>query len=196
MDSMERLDLGIRKDNFEIKNTKSKNNVCGCIYRHSRSDLTEFLEYMEKCLSILSCESKDVYISGDFNIDLLKIEKKDSYLKFYNSLASFGFLPLIIDPTRVTDTAATIIDNIYTNCLEYSQNSGNILLSISEHYCQFTSVKRKKIDIKDSNVYRRNYSKFVTQSFRDDILIQVWDNTLTDVNDQFNDFYWRLESCR
>ena len=28
-----------------------------------------------------------------------------------------------------------------------------------------------------------------------DVSLQKWENNLTDVNDQFNDFYWRLEGC-
>ena len=33
------------------------------------------------------------------------------------------------------------------------------------------------------------------QTFREDVSIQIWNNNLTDVNEQFNDFYWRLEGC-
>ena len=49
-----------------------------------------------------------------------------------------GFLPLIVHPTRVTDTSSTVIDNIYSNCFDYNQNSGDILITISEHFSQFT----------------------------------------------------------
>ena len=199
-DAIERTDLKIMTDDYEatwieIKNKKSKNIVCGCIYRHPRNDMTKFIEYIENCLETLDKENKQVYISGDFNIDLLKLDNNSAYLEFYNLLVSHGFLPQIINPTRITDTTATVIDNIYTNCFQYSQNSGNILLSISEHFSQFISVKRNKIDFKNLNIYRHNYSKFNTQSFRDDVSLQKWDNDLTDVNDQFNDFYWRLEKC-
>ena len=115
--------------------------------------------------------------------------------EFYNLLVSFVFLPQIIHPTRVTDTTAIVIDNIYTNCLDYKQNSGNILFSVSEHYSQFISVERKKIDFKDLNIYCRDYSKFNSQSFCDDVSIQQWDVNLTDASDQFSDFYLRLNGC-
>ena len=46
-------------------------------------------------------------------------------------MVSFGFLPQIEDPTRVTESSVTIINNNYTNCHEYS---GNILISISEFF--------------------------------------------------------------
>ena len=33
---------------IEIKNKNSKNIICGCLYRHPRHDLSEFLEYLER----------------------------------------------------------------------------------------------------------------------------------------------------
>ena len=56
-------------------------------------------------------------LCGDFNIDLLKIENNQNYHQFYNMLCSFGFLPKIIQPTRVTDHHSTLIDKIFSNNL-------------------------------------------------------------------------------
>ena len=98
-------------------------------------------------------------------------------------MVRFGFLPQILDPTRVTESPVTIINNIYTNCHEYNHYSGNILISISDHFSQFLSVERQKVDFKNVTMYRGHY------------YIQKWNNNLSNVNDQFNDFYWRLEGC-
>ena len=49
-----------------------------------------------------------------------------------------------------------------------------------------------------SNQFRciqRDFSKFSDKSFRDDVSIQNFDNEFTDVNDQFNDFYFKIEGC-
>ena len=81
---------------------------------------------MDKCLHILVKENKEVYISGDFNTNLLRLENNTSHPEFYN-LVSLGFLPQILDPTRVTESSVTIIDNTYTNCHKYNHYSGNIL---------------------------------------------------------------------
>ena len=67
-------------------------------------------------------------------------------------------------------------------------------MTISEHFSQFFPVSRAKLDLKDINIYQRNYSNFDSNSFRGDISIQKWDNNFADVNDQFNDFYKRLDS--
>ena len=59
---------------IEINVKKSKNIVCGCIYRHPYSDITTFDNYVSKCLTKISKENKNCYLAGDFNIDLLKYE--------------------------------------------------------------------------------------------------------------------------
>ena len=66
---------------------------------------------------------------------------------FYNILCSFGFLPKIIQPTRVTDNETSLIDNIFTNNLNDVTLSGNLLLTLSEHFSQFLSVERDYIDV-------------------------------------------------
>ena len=58
---------------IEIK-TKIVKISCGCIYRHPHNNLDEFFMYLEMCLATLAKENKEVYIYGDFNLDLLKID--------------------------------------------------------------------------------------------------------------------------
>ena len=82
---------------------------------------------MKNCLDKLNKENKEIYISGDFNIDLLKYDSNKKYQEFYNQMTTSGFLPQILQPTRITETTATIIDNIYTNNLTNDITSGNIL---------------------------------------------------------------------
>ena len=117
---IERNDLNINNISFEaiwieILNSKTKNILCGCIYRHPNSDVEEFTNYVSKCLSKVDKEKKECYLSGDFNIDLLKYDSNNKYSEFVNTITSFGFLPHILQPTRITDHSATIIDNIYSN---------------------------------------------------------------------------------
>ena len=145
---------------IEVKNKSSKNIVIGNIYRLPHNNINEFYQCLEKCLVKLSRENKKVYICGDLNIDLLKIDTAHLDQHFFNLLCCYGFLPHILHPTRVTETTATIIDNIFSNNIHDEMSSGNILLTLSEHFSQFLSVNREKIDIKKINIYQRNYSTF------------------------------------
>ena len=196
---IERKDLNTRHDDYEsvwveIKQKFSKNVVTGCIYRHPRYNFKEFLCYLENCLSKLTKENKEIYICGDFNIDLLKIENNQNYQQFYNLLCSFGFLPKIIQPTRVNDHHSNLIDNIFSNHLTDETKSGNIFLTLSEHFSQFVSIKREKIEYKNLNILQHDYSKFQSQQFRDDVSIQNWSTNLLQV-ELFIDFHTKLLGC-
>ena len=45
-------------------------------------------------------------------------------------MTSYFFQPHIIQPTRITDHSATLIDNIYLNTIEYKTISGNLIYDI------------------------------------------------------------------
>ena len=149
---------------------------------------------MEPLIVNLIKEDKEIYICGDFNSDLLKIDKSNNYKRFCDLMSSYGFFPNILLPTRVTENSATIIDNIFSN-INNPIISGNIITDFSDHYTQFISVQRHKMDLKSVTIYKRDYSKFSEDSFRDDISIQDFTNNYDDVNDQFRDFYFKLEGC-
>ena len=95
--SFERFDLKIQDNDFEsiwteIRNDKSKNIVCGCIYRHPHEyNMESFFNYMDFVLSKLSNENKEVYICGDFNINLLNINTDDAPSNLYNLFNSKVF---------------------------------------------------------------------------------------------------------
>ena len=200
-DSYERQDLKILEEEFEavwveIKNNRNKNIVVGCTYRHPHNNnLDSYISYMQRCLNILNKENKEVYISGDFNIDLLKYDTNLKYQEFYNLMIGNGYLPQIILPTRITDSTMSIIDNIYTNTFTTEIIGGNILIQVADHLCQFISVRKRKITLKNNIIYKRSYENFNEESFLDDLSIQNWNNDLGDTNEKFNDFIWRLEQC-
>ena len=78
----------------------------------------------------------------------------------------------ILQLTSMPDNTATVIDNIFSNNIQDNIICGNILLTLSEHFSQFLSVKRGNVDLKEVNIYRRDYSTFSSESFRDDVSIQ------------------------
>ena len=136
---------------IEIKNKKSKNILCGTIYRDPNivaNDHQVFLEYLDTVLVKTSKENKEIYISGDFNIDLLSIESNTQNKNFYDLMCSYGLLPKIIQPTTSTETTSTIIDNIFTNTFSARTISGNILTDFSDHLGNLYLLKGEKLIIK------------------------------------------------
>ena len=130
---------------IEIKNKRSTNIVITSIYRHPHDNFNDFFQYLEKCLSVVAQENKELYIYGDINFDLLKIDSDHVTQRFFNLLCSFGLLPHVLQPSRVTDNTATVIDNIFSNNIQDNIVSGNILLTLSEHFSISINYKRKAI---------------------------------------------------
>ena len=77
-----------------------------------------------------------MYLLGDYNINLLNIDKHAASQDFADAMFSHSFFPTISKPTRVTDKSATLIDNIFFN--NYVQNSrslaGILDTDISDHF--------------------------------------------------------------
>ena len=195
-DDLNKVDKSFEAVWIEIENTKSKNIVCGCFYRHPSSDINEFTTYISKSLTKITREKKECYLMGDFNVDLLKYESSTKHRDFLNNLTSFGYLPFILQPTRITDSSTSLIDNIYTNNFSQETRSGNILIQFADHFSQFLSIDKEVIRLKAQDVYKRDMSNFNEQAFLDDISIQNWNATNhEDSNSKFNDFIWRIESC-
>ena len=197
--SFERVGLRAQTSEYEgvwveIKNSKSRNIVCGCVYRHPTYDMSNFLNYIDSCLKILSDENKEVYLCGDFNIDLLQIDSNKCYMSFYNLLNCNGLLPLIIHPSRVVEgQKPSLIDNIFCNNIDNFVISGNIYFKLSEHFSQFASVNRGKIDVKKIVMFGRDYKNFSSEDYRDDVSLQQWMSTSDDPNILMSDFVWRLD---
>ena len=134
------------------------------------------------------------YICGDFNFDLLKTDTDHNTQHFFNLLCSYGLLPHILQPTRVTVNTASVIDNIFNNNLQDDIISGNVLLTLSDHFSQIISVSREQIDFKKINIFQRDYSKYSSESFRDDVSIQNWNYSHNNVIDSFKDFFTKLDA--
>ena len=84
---------------------------------------------------------------GDYNIDLLNIESHGPTSDYNDTMYSNGFIPLITRPTRITNSSATLIDNIFTNQLssQFGESFQGILLTdISDHYPVFYIAKKRR----------------------------------------------------
>ena len=86
----------------------------GVIYRHPSIDLTDFnCNYLNKLLENISKEQKSVYLLGDFNVNLLNYNEPNQTNEFLDSLTSNSFIPLILQPTRITSHSNTLIDMFF-----------------------------------------------------------------------------------
>ena len=180
-------DLNIYKKNelestfIEIVNPKKSNIIVGVIYRHPSMDLTDFnCNYVNKLLENISKEQKSVFLLGDFNVNLSNYNKHNQTNKFLDSLASNSFIPLILQPTRITSHSNTLMDNIFSNVIYPDIISGNLTVTISDHLPQFTIIPNMfgNISGNKSNIYERGWSKFDQEHFILDYLSVDWEDLL------------------
>ena len=111
-------------------------------------------------------------------------------------MTSIGFLPLILQPTRITKSTMSIIDNIYTNTFTKESYSGNILIEIADHLTQFVIVDNDISNLPITVKFKRDYSKYKDNSFIDDLSIQNWNRTdSNNPNIRYKEFIVKIESC-
>ena len=104
-------------------------------------DLTDFnWNYLNKLLEIISKEQKSIFLLGGFNINLLNYNEHNQTNEFLDSLASNSFIPLILQPTRITSHCNTLIDNIFSNVVDPEIISANLNAAIPDHLSQFTII--------------------------------------------------------
>ena len=86
---------------IELDKSQSLSNsiVVGIIYRPPNTDLDEFNTKFAEILHKLKSENKTIYIMGDFNIDLLGVDRHVASADFLDTLYSSSFYPLITKPT-------------------------------------------------------------------------------------------------
>ena len=144
---------------------------------------------------------KSVYITGDFNFDLLKIDKHNPTAEFFELMLSNFLLPSITKPTKVNANSTTLIDNIFTNNIHPESLSGNLCINLSDgHIPSFLFSKNENQDHipKKHNYYKRNYKKFNIAQFEAEYDSVDWNTTLeldkNDVDSTMSNFLNKINS--
>ena len=122
-----------------------KKYVIGNIYRlpsYISNDVKSFINEFKALLNSVSIRSKSVYLCGDYNIDLLKINTVEDYSSFFDNVIASSFVPKITLPTRICDTRSSLIDNIYTNAIDKDHTSGILIRPISDHQMYFSIINK------------------------------------------------------
>ncbi len=112
---------------IEIEPPKSKPFLVLSWYRPPSETIDSFNK-LERVLSCLDKESKEIILLGDTNCDLSE-KSTDSSISsagqhITNLYELFSFKELIEEPTRVTVNTSTIIDHIATTCPRNILHSG------------------------------------------------------------------------
>ena len=81
--------------------------------------------------NILSKVNKQVFLVGNFNINLLNYSGPQPINEFLDSLASNSFIQYILQPTRITSHSKTVMDNILSDIISHEVISGNMIIYLN-----------------------------------------------------------------
>ena len=169
-----------------------KNIVVGSLYRPPNTSCVEFVTEYEKLINSLKHADTHLILGMDHNSDLLKVSVHNSTQRFLEVNLDNGLYPCINKPTRVTNTSATLIDNIFIDCKLLGRHSSRIkIYDISDHL--------PTVLILDHLVPKTNEKiKMQCRDMRECTLNKIsselsgitWETVITEnANDSFNEFH-------
>lgn len=113
--------------------------------------------------------------TGDFNIDLLNSEDCHITEEGINTVISYDFSPHILQPTRITDHTATLID-IFFNSNEFVATSNNLVCDLPDDVPNFLILNKLSWTARNVTRFARDYSCFDQDNLLADAQLIQWDN--------------------
>ena len=158
---------------LEIKLPHNGSFLVTTWYRPPGSSIDLFDDYanfLGKC----DYENKQLIILGDMNCDYSKNLPESHTQKLQFISCTYQLEQLILEPTRVTNTSATLIDLLFTNDTRNIAQSGVIHIGLSDHSLiyvvrKFSIPKRRQV-IKQV----RNLKHFSEKDFISDLQNIPW----------------------
>lgn len=125
---------------------KKKTVLIVAIYRSPSSNLSKFIDFVDKFLSFITPLYADIIVMGNLNVDQFSCNNK-----LNDCFVGYDFRQLITEPARIAQHSSTLIDVIFCNNSESISNPGVINADlISDHdlvYCELmfesTNIKPK-----------------------------------------------------
>ena len=168
---------------IEVEPPKAKSFLILSWYRPP-SDTIETFDKMEKILSYLDKEGKELILLGDTNCDFGKKENDclaDSNAKRLSNIYNiYSLKQLIENPTRATCSSSTIIDHIATSCVRNIMESGVYEVSMSDHYMVYCIRKFNGAVERDHKIIKtRKMKNFDQDAFLCDVSNICWEHIVT-----------------
>ena len=166
-------------------------------YQPPNTDLPEFLASYSKMVNNLEAHKHTESVIGiDHNLDFIKQHLHKPTKMFIESNIDSNMLPTITRPTRITNTSATLIDNLFlSQHLQTNYKSGILLDDTSDHmpcYLILPDATDYKRTLKE--VQHRNFSEKNKRKICELIESGDWKTKLQtlDTNSAFDEFHNHL----
>ena len=113
-ETLQRIEYEINVNDLEMLwlecTVKSQKILISCLYQPPRNKAT-FLNKFDQIMSKVNEKRTNFIILGDLNIDLIG-EANSAIIQFNLLLKKHQLCNIIKQPTRITETSATLIDHI------------------------------------------------------------------------------------
>lgn len=154
------------EEHLSISVTINSVSFVVCVtYRCHAQNYKNFIDQTENIISVYSLRFDNIFIMGDMNIDLFKVNdvKTISYNSFLDGM---GLLQLINEPTR----EMALLDHIIALNRDMVVTSGVMESQISDHDATFMLLKVKKPQIQPKLVTIRDFRSFRQEVFVRDLM--------------------------
>ena len=150
----------------------------------------------------LNQEKANYYILGDFNCNLLKINKYPNIADFVNTMHSLNALNLVNKPTRFPrgkqHGRPSILDHLWTNQPHHISKVNLIKDDISDHSPMVFAIELNKKISKtyQNNIFTRDWTNFRSDAFNDslyDFTCEIDKNS--DIHKKFYDLQIHIANC-
>ena len=189
-------ELCLTSSTFESLFIKLKNAsdvvTVGSIYRPPNSQMIQFNSDLKSHI-LDKLPDNNTLIAGDFNINLLA-ETTPSAINFTGLLYNKSLFNVITQPTRVTQTSATLIDHIWCSS-QHIDSSHVIEYSLSDHFpvsCFLNFPNDKDFKWITSRPFHDNLKRRFIDHFTS--YCETVKTPDADYLDEFEHFYIELES--
>lgn len=171
---------------IELACVEMEQFVVLCVYRPPSSIYDLFEKVMDDVLLKICTLKKSIFVCGDFNVNLL--EDTLMCLKIKNLFSSYNLKYLFSEPTRITDTTATCLDNIYSDVVPTSRQ---IINQLDSDHCgqMITFIKQnKKVTHKKITVVPKTAGRL--EGFKNKLASKLcYLPSTDDPNEQYNSFF-------
>ena len=152
------------------------------------------MEYFEETVDWYNATGKSIYLVGDININIPKLETCNYAQQFLNCLQSYAISPKIDKPIRVYNNSVSFFDNIFLNKFQYYTASGNIGSDLIDNFSQSCILKLTIETTKPWKMAADDYSKYSQWMFLQELSELTWESlpSAEDPSKLFSTFYNKL----
>ena len=129
-----------------------KNIVIGNVYRPPRDVLENYQAFIKEFTDVIAPydkSKKELIVAGDTNINLLKINERNIYGEFFDSLTGLSIYPKVTLPTRFSNRNGSLIDNFFCKLSPTVVDAlcGVLIDKFSDHQPYFICLNTKRKNI-------------------------------------------------